>query len=152
MQKLNRVLLFFFLLQISNSFSYIQTFNSTIDMEERGDGTPNFGSYYETVHIYCLPDRCELVCYQPGVSYECDWEFATTCHDCEDSWAIYDNTNSSELFNYAKNQIAIGTYNGTYNNNIYIIPLGITIYRNVNWSIDMNSMKSFIDITVTDGN
>lgn len=150
MKKFNLVI-FLIIMHISTSFSYIQTFNSTIDMEDRGDGTPKFGDYYETVHIYCLSNRCELVCFQPGVSYECSWFGATTCHGCENSWSIYDNTNSSEMFNYAKNQITTGIYSGVYSNNIYYFPLGITIYRTVNWNVDTLSMKSFINITVSDG-
>lgn len=151
MKKIFLILsIFIFLASANMSFSYIKVYRSTIDVTDRGDGTPEFGVMYETVHIECLGDRCQLFCYQPGESYECCWTCATWCNGCIDK-IIYETEDGDELFYHAEDQITLGQLVGTYTNNIYREPLGLTIYRSVTWNVDMTTLEAIIEITISDG-
>jgi hypothetical protein len=152
MKKIFLILsIFIFLASANMSFSYIKVYRSTIDVTDRGDGRPVFGAMYETVRIECIPDQCILYCYTPGTSYECSFKGATWCEGCEENRIIYVNEDGDEFFEHAQDQITLGQLVGTYTNNIYREPLGLTIYRSVTWSVDMITLVATIEITISDG-
>ncbi len=148
--KSKYIIMLIILINSINVYSYINTYKATIDITDRGDGTPIFGEMYETVQIYCFSDRCELVCYQPGTTYECSWEGATWCDNCNEYRNIYISEGGNQLFEYAQEQISNGILTGTYSNNIYREPLGKTIYRTVTWNVDMITLIATIEITISD--
>ncbi|NCO32036.1 hypothetical protein GW891_04650, partial [bacterium] len=145
------VCIFLITINVIGAFSYLNTYTSTIDVEDRGDGRPVFGDKYETVHIRCLADRAELVCYQPGTSYECSWAGATWCDCCNAIKVPFSNEDGDGLFNHAKDHIIEGLLIGSYTNNIYREPLGLTIFRTVSWNVDMVNLVATIEIIISDG-
>lgn len=107
------------------------------------------------VHWLCMKGKgCWLLCWESGTKV-CDWEEAweggviNGCDLQSNFEDEFNNSNSNELWDYAKDQISLNIYTGLYNSNLYISSTGVTYFRTVTWDVDTVANTEKIDIDIT---
>jgi hypothetical protein len=110
------------------------------------------GDYtYEQTYIVCDDVACVVACHNPG-SRNCTID-AESLNDprscgCLLDRALFSESDGTDMFDYANNQIANSNYLGIYYANI-LKPDGTIFYRTVTWEYDTTAHTRNVTYDVT---
>ena len=149
---MNKILIMLFFMLISIELNaHTQIFSYSMGLIDTGNETIAVSEKFLVVHLHCMSNRCELECRDPDSQGEtCDFGNQTTTW-IHTNKLIYEESNAVSLFDYAIDQINLQVLDGTYTNNLIIIPLGKTYYRTVEWVTDLENLVTDITVTISDG-
>lgn len=106
---------------------------------------------YSDVIVYCQPTVATLYCFNENQNgHYCSFLEATEFWWCHLLVAAYNDAHVEDMFDYAKDQITLDIYNGTYTNNLMVSPSGKKWGRNVTWSADTTTYQIDIDVNITE--